>query len=117
MRRTDTVIIGGGQAGLALSRSLTDRGVPHVVLERGRIGERWRSERWDSLRLLTPRWLSRLPGHRYQGPDPDGFMTKDEVVGYLESYAASFDAPIRTGATVTSVTPMGDRFSLTFEDA
>ena len=112
MRRTDTVIIGGGQAGLALSRSLTDRGVPHVVLERGRIGERWRSERWDSLRLLTPRWLSRLPGQHDQGPDPDGFMTKDEVVGYLESYAASFDAPVLSCVTVESVRPLGSGFEV-----
>ena len=63
MRTIDTVIIGGGQAGLALSRCLVDRDIDHVVLERGRIGERWRSERWDSLRLLTPRWQSRLPGY------------------------------------------------------
>ena len=75
-----SVVIGAGQAGLAMSRCLTDRGVSHVVLERGRIGERWRSERWDSLRLLTPNWQSRLPGFRYEGPDPDGYMTMAEVV-------------------------------------
>jgi putative flavoprotein involved in K+ transport len=103
MRSIDSVIIGGGQAGLAMSRSLTDRGIEHVVLERGRVGERWRSERWDSLHLLTPRWQSRLPGYAYDGPDPDGYMSKDEVVGYLEGYARSFPAPVEEGVTVTSV--------------
>lgn len=108
MNSTDTVIIGGGQAGLAMSRCLADRGVDHVILERGRVGERWRSERWDSLRLLTPRWQSRLPGWRYRGPDPDGFMTKSEVVGYLEGYARSFCAPLHTGVTVTGVQGRGN---------
>ncbi len=103
MKRTDTIIIGGGQAGLAMSRSLADRGIDHLVLERGRIAERWRSERWDSLRLLTPRWPSRLPGWRYQGPDQDGFMTKSEVIDYLESYARSFSAPVYSGITVDAV--------------
>lgn len=103
----DTVIIGAGQAGLALSRLLTEQRQEHVVLERGRVGERWRSERWDSFRLLTPNWQARLPGHRYQGPDTDGFMDKESVVGFFEDYAASFDAPVRTGVTVTSVSPDG----------
>ena len=99
--RTDTVIIGGGQAGLAMSRCLTERAIGHVVLERGRVAERWRSERWDSLRLLTPRWQSRLPGQAYQGSDPDGYMTMAEVVEYLDRYAA--DAPVETGTTVQAV--------------
>jgi putative flavoprotein involved in K+ transport len=103
MRRIDTVIIGGGQAGLAMSRCLRDRGVDHLVFERGRVAERWRSERWDSLRLLTPNWQSRLPGFRYEGPDPDGYMTMGEVVEYLERYARSFDAPVETATTVTAV--------------
>ena len=81
---TDTIVIGAGQAGLAASRCLTDRGVDHVVLERGRVAERWRSERWDSLRLLTPNWMSRLPGWSYAGADPDGFMTAAEVAAYLQ---------------------------------
>lgn len=110
MRHVDTVIIGGGQAGLALSRSLRDRGVEHVVLERGRVGERWRSERWDSLTLLTPRWQSRLPGWEYEGPDPDGYMSRTEVIDYLERYAASFDAPIEDGVTVTAVHRIDARF-------
>jgi putative flavoprotein involved in K+ transport len=81
------LVIGGGQAGLAMSRCLSDRGLDHVVLDRGRIAERWRSERWDSLRLLTPNWQSRLPGYQYTGPDPDGYMTRDEVVSFLDLYA------------------------------
>ncbi|MEW5978294.1 MAG: NAD(P)/FAD-dependent oxidoreductase [Acidobacteriota bacterium] len=103
MKCTDTLIIGGGQAGLAMSRCLTDRGINHVVLERGRVAERWRSERWDSLRLLTPRWQSRLPGWSYQGPDPDGFMTRSEVIGYLDDYARSFSAPVQGGVAVQAV--------------
>lgn len=104
MKRTNTLIVGGGQAGLAMSRCLTDRRVDHVILERGRVGERWRSQRWDSLRLLTPNWQSRLPGWSYRGSDPDGFMTKNDVVDYLEGYAGSFHAPVRDGVTVRSVT-------------
>ena len=72
------------------------------------MAERWRSERWDSLRLLTPNWQSRLPGFRYDGPDPDGYMTMPEVVDYFERYAASFSAPVRSGVTVHSVTRNGD---------
>jgi len=101
--RVDVVVIGGGQAGLAASRELTARGLEHVVLERGRIGERWRSERWDSLHLLTPRWMARLPEWSYRGPDPDGFMSRGEVIRYLEDYAASFPAPVVAGVTVTRV--------------
>jgi putative flavoprotein involved in K+ transport len=103
MKRTDVVIVGGGQAGLAMSRCLTDEGIEHVVLERGRVAERWRSERWDSLRLLTPSWQSRLPGWRYRGSEPDGFMTMPEVIGYFERYAGSFAAPVLTETTVHSV--------------
>ncbi|NIP58248.1 MAG: NAD(P)-binding domain-containing protein [Gemmatimonadetes bacterium] len=105
MRRIEAAVIGGGQAGLAMSRCLRDADVEHVVLERGRIGERWRSERWDSLRLLTPRWQSRLPGWSYRGDDPDGYMTRLELIRYLEDYATSFRAPIETGVTVTAVEP------------
>ncbi len=103
LRRTDTIIIGGGQAGLAMSRCLSDRGIENVILERGRVAERWRSERWDSLRLLTPNWHSRLPGFQYQGPDPDGYMTMPEVIGFFERYAASFQAPVEDGTTVLRV--------------
>lgn len=105
MRATDTVVIGGGQAGLAMSRCLGELGIEHVVLERGRIAERWRSERWDSLRLLTPRWQSRLPSYGYTGPSPDGYMTKDELVSYLVRYARAFAAPVETETTVMRVEP------------
>jgi len=103
MRRTNTLIIGGGQAGLAMSRCLMERGIGHVVLERGHVGERWRSERWDSLRLLTPNWQTRLPGWSYSGSDPEGFMTREDVIDYLDAYARSFHAPVEEGVTVTSV--------------
>jgi putative flavoprotein involved in K+ transport len=103
MMRVNTLILGGGQAGLAMSRVLSELGIENVILERGRVGERWRSERWDSLRLLTPRWQSRLPGYRYEGMDPNGFMSRLELVDYLENYARSFDAPVIGGTTVTLV--------------
>jgi putative flavoprotein involved in K+ transport len=103
MRSTDVVIIGGGQAGLAMSRCLLDRNIDHVVLERGRVAESWRSARWDSLRLLTPRWQSRLPGWSYRGLDPDGFMTMPEVTAYLERYARSFAAPVEAHTSVEAV--------------
>lgn len=103
MKHTDTVIIGGGQAGLAVSRCLIERNIDNVVLERGRIGERWRSERWDSLRLLSPNWMARLPHYRYQGDDPDGFMTMPEFIRYLDGYAESFEAPVHTGTSVELV--------------
>jgi putative flavoprotein involved in K+ transport len=90
--RTETVIVGGGQAGLSLSHHLAQARHPHVVLERGRIGERWRSERWDSLTLLTPNWLNRLDGAPPHA-DEDGFLTRDGFVRYLERYAAQ--APVR----------------------
>jgi putative flavoprotein involved in K+ transport len=112
MTTTDTLIIGAGQAGLAMSRCLSDRGVDHVVLERGRVAERWRSERWDSLRLLTPNWMSRLPGWSYDGPDPDGFMTAAEVVTYFEQYARSSDAPVQEDSAVESVRFDGDAFDV-----
>lgn len=110
MGRTGTLIVGAGQAGLAMSRCLSDRGEDNVILERGRIGERWRSERWESLSLLTPNWQSRLPGWSYQGDDPEGFMTMAEIVRYFEGYAQSFDAPVIDETTVYSVTESVDGF-------
>ena len=99
----DVVIVGGGQAGLALSYYLTEQGRPHVVLEQGRIAESWRSKRWDSVRLIAPNWTLRLPGFAYSGDDPDGFMSKDEITAYLETYARSFAAPVREEVRVTAV--------------
>ena len=102
-RYTDTVIIGAGQAGLALSRCLSDMSVDHVVLDRGAVGQRWRAERWNSLRLLTPNWMTRLPGYSFQGSDPKGFMKRDQVVSFLEGYRQSFSAPVVEHTTVFSV--------------
>ena len=103
MRQTEVVIIGAGQAGLAVSRLLTDGGVDHVVLERGRTAQRWRSRRWNSLRLLTPNWMTRLPGWRYGGKEPSGFMPAADVVRYLAKYAESFAAPVLPDARVDVV--------------
>jgi putative flavoprotein involved in K+ transport len=98
-----TIIIGAGQSGLAMSRHLTARSIDHVVLERGEVANSWRTERWDSLRLLTPNWQSRLPGYAYDGADPDGFMAMPEVVRYLERYAEISGAPVVTGTRVMAV--------------
>lgn len=102
---TTTVVVGAGPAGLAMSRHLTDLSIDHLVLERGRTAERWRSERWDSLRLLTPNWQTRLPGWAYRGGDPDGYMTMPEVIAHLAGFASSFDAPVREETTVISARP------------
>ena len=101
--RIETVIIGGGQAGLALSYYLTRQGRTHLVLEQGRVGETWRSGRWDSFTLNTPNWMTQLPGFPYQGDDPDGFLPREDIVSYLKQYAASFNAPLHCGVRVTSV--------------
>lgn len=101
-RHTDTLIVGGGQAGLSLSANLTAGRHRHVVLERGRVGERWRSERWDSLHMLTPNWLNRLDRGRPHA-DRDGFLSRDEFVRYLKEYARSFRLPVRQHVDVLSV--------------
>ena len=103
----DSVIIGAGHAGLAMSRCLTDRGVEHVVLERGRLGERWRSARWDSFRLHPPAWMTRLPGQAYDGGDPDAFLAAPDLVAYLGRYARSFGAPVHEMTTVARVRRAG----------
>lgn len=110
MPTTETVIIGAGQAGLAASRCLSDRGSDHVVLERGRIGHRWRSETWDALHLLTPNWMNALPGRPYDGDDPDGFRTATAFAEELADYARSFGAPVEEGTRVGSVERRGDCF-------
>ena len=111
--RATAVVVGAGHAGLAASHALTGLGIDHVVLERGEVANSWRTERWDSLRLLTPNWLSRLPGHHYAGPDPDGYMTAAEVVAFIDAYAARIAAPVRTGTSVTSVRRFDDGYRVT----
>src|SRR5262245_22305397 len=86
-----------------MSRCLTERSIDHVVLERGEVANSWRTERWDSLRLLTPNWQSRLPGFGYEGDDPDGFRTMPEVIAFLDRYASVISAPVETWTTVSSV--------------
>src|SRR6476660_8062244 len=107
--RIAVIVVGAGQAGLATSRELAKAGVEHVVLERGRIGQTWRG-RWDSFCLVTPNWSVQLPGHPYDREDPDGFMPRDELVAYLERYAAGFGAPVREGIDVTELQARGDGF-------
>ena len=106
MKATTTVIIGAGQSGLAFSRKLAERSIDHVLIERGEVANAWRTQRWDSLRLLTPNWQSRLPGYAYDGDDPDGYMDMPAVTRFLQGYADAIEAPVETGTTVTSVRPL-----------
>ncbi len=108
--RTTTVIIGAGHAGLAMSRCLAERSIDHVVLERGEVANSWRTERWDSLRLLTPNWQSRLPGFGYDGEDPDGFRDMPETIAFITRYAKAIRAPVETHTTVTSVKAMDEGY-------
>lgn len=94
------VVIGAGHAGLAMSRRLTERSIDHVVLERGRVANSWRTERWESLRLLTPNWQNRLPGAADPGDDPDGYLSMPEVVRFISGYAEAIRAPVLAGVTV-----------------
>lgn len=108
VEQRDTVVVGGGQSGLAMSHLLTQQGRDHVVLEKSQqVASAWR-QRWDSFTLVTPSWQLRLPGHRYTGDDPDGFLARGQVVDYLEEYAASFDPPVRFGVTATRVAADGN---------
>ena len=104
----DTLIIGGGQAGLAMSEHLSKRGVSHLVVERNRIAERWRSERWDSLVANGPAWHDRFPTLNFDDISPDSFAHRDRIVAYFEAFAKHINAPIRCGVEVTSVTPKAD---------
>lgn len=111
--RTTTVIIGAGHAGLAMSRCLAERSIEHVVLERGEVANSWKTERWDSLRLLTPNWQSRLPGYGYEGDDPHGYRTMPETIAYIERYAHVISAPIQTRAQVTSLRTENGGYTVT----
>jgi putative flavoprotein involved in K+ transport len=110
--QTTAVVVGAGHAGLAMSRRLTERSIDHVVFERGEVANSWRSERWPSLRLLTPNWQTRLPGQAYAGDDPDGFMPAADVVATLSRYARFISAPVCTGTTVEAVRAVPDGFQI-----
>jgi putative flavoprotein involved in K+ transport len=116
MPRVAAVVIGAGQTGLAMSRHLSERSIEHVLLERGEVANSWRKERWDSLRLLTPNWLNRLPGYSYAGDDPDGYMTMPEIVEYIAAYADAIDAPVEPHTVVTSVQTADDGFKVLTTD-
>ena len=103
LEKTDTLVVGGGQSGIAMSEHLSDLGIPHIVLERHRVAERWRSERWDSLVANGPAWHDRFPGMEFEGVDPDAFPPRDTMVHYLQTYAEKINAPIRTGVEVKRV--------------
>ena len=111
-----TLVVGAGHAGLAASHHLSARSIDHVVLERGDVGQSWRTERWDSLRLLTPNWLNRLPGLPYDGPDPDGYLAMSEVVELVERFAKVSEAPVRTNTAVTSVRRTDDGYRVATSD-
>src|ERR1700742_1210153 len=95
------VVIGGGQAGLAMSYQLKQNGIDHVILEKNQIAHSWKTQRWDAFCLVTPNWQCQLPGYPYQGSDPKGFMLRDEIVDYVEGYARHISAPVEEGSAVT----------------
>ena len=111
MEHVDVAVVGGGQAGLAVSTELAALGIEHVVLERGRVGQTWR-ERWDSFCLVTPNWSVQLPGFAYDGPDPDGYLGRDELVAYLERYAAAGGLPVQEDVDVHSIAATDGGFTL-----
>ncbi|UVJ42199.1 NAD(P)/FAD-dependent oxidoreductase [Pseudomonas sp. LS1212] len=111
----DTLVVGAGQAGVAMSEHLSKQGVPHLVLERNRIAEAWRTGRWDSLVANGPVWHDRFPGLEFDGLDPDAFAPKERVADYFEAYAKKFNAPIRTGVEVKKVERNADRPGFTIE--
>src|ERR1700682_4393331 len=110
--RTTAIVIGAGQSGLAMSWWLARRSIDHVVLERGEVANSWKTERWDSLRLLTPNWLSRLPGYGYEGDDPDGFRAMPETIDFIDRYAVAISAPVRTHTQVTSVRKIDEGYEV-----
>lgn len=107
------VIVGAGHAGLAMSHRLTERSLDHVLVERGEVANSWRTKRWESLRLLTPNWHARLPGHRHHSDDPDGFMSVREVTNLIADYARTIAAPVQSATIVTRVTALGDGYEIT----
>lgn len=111
----DTLVVGAGQAGVAMSEHLSNLGVPHLVVERDRIAERWRTARWDSLVANGPAWHDRFPGLAFDDIDPDAFASKEQVAAYFEAYARKFDAPIRTGVAVKRVVRNAGRPGFTID--
>lgn len=107
-RHVPVAVVGGGQAGLSISYHLKQRGIAHMVFEKDTAAHTWASQRWDSFCLVTPNWQCDLPGHPYDGPDPDGFMRKDEIVAYLAAFVAKVNPPIREGVAVTRVSRRPD---------
>src|ERR1700687_5823426 len=103
VEQVQTLVIGGGQAGMVMSHRLKQRGLKHLVLERHRIAERWRSERWDGLKFQFPNWSVRLPDFPFPHPDPDGFASGGEIADFIADYAAFIAAPIRCGVAVTAL--------------
>jgi putative flavoprotein involved in K+ transport len=107
------VVIGGGQAGLAMSYQLKQSGIDHVILEKNQIAHSWKTQRWDAFCLVTPNWQCQLPGYPYQGGNPKGFMLRDEIISYVEGYARHIAAPVKEGVAVTRLTQSaGGRFAL-----
>src|ERR1700740_1144341 len=112
MIQTTTVVVGAGHAGLAKSRHLPERSIDHVVLERGEVANSWRTQRWPTLRLLTPNWQTRLPGHDYTGDDPDGYMPVTDVVATITRYARLVGAPVCTATPVHTVRAVPEGFEI-----
>ena len=112
MNYVTTIIIGAGQAGLAMSENLADRSIDHVLIERGQVANSWKTQRWDSLSLLTPNWQSRLPGYSYEGNDPNGYMNMSQVGQYLDQYARITNAPVFQNTTVKSVRRSHDGYTV-----
>ena len=110
MQHLTTIVIGAGQAGLAMSRCLSELGIEHVVIERGQLAERWRTQSWDSLNLLTPNWMTRLPGFQYEGDDPDGFMSVPDLITLFDRYAALSRVPVISETSVVRVEHVEPRF-------
>ena len=108
MQRPDVIVIGAGQAGLCTSYYLSGRGIDHVVLDKGGLGHSWSKKRWDSFTLVTPNWTIRLPGAEYRGPDPDGYMNRDDFVDYLSEWSERFGCPIRSGVEAIALSQGGN---------
>ena len=112
-RRYGAIVVGGGQAGLSASYWLSQAGIDHVVFEKKSVMHKWRDERWDSFCLVTPNWQCQLPGHPYDGPDPHGFMVKQEILAYLDRFARKTNGSVREGVEVLAVEREKDLFLVT----